>query len=96
MPPTRAGYERPKSVHDVLGLFRVTTVHDVLDPDNYQFPNDHFNIACERRIGLWIKELYRSRRGFKRPESAVGVSHLLAWCANYLGRGGGDLAKFVA
>jgi hypothetical protein len=36
MPPTRPGHDRPKSVHDVLGLFRLTTVHDMLDPDTYE------------------------------------------------------------
>jgi len=44
MPPTRAGYDRPKSVHDVLGLFRLTTVHDVLDPDNYQLQITNYQL----------------------------------------------------
>src|SRR5260370_19140901 len=41
---------------------------------------DGTNNACERAIGWWIKERYRSMRGYKVPEHAVGVSRLLAWC----------------
>jgi transposase-like protein len=57
---------------------------------------DGTNNACERGIGWWIKERYRSMRGYKRPQSAVNVSRLLAWCGNHLGRGGADLALLVA
>jgi transposase-like protein len=45
---------------------------------------DGTNNACERAIGWWIKERYRSMRGYKVPENAVGVSRLLAWCGNFL------------
>lgn len=57
---------------------------------------DGTNNACERGIGWWIKERYRSMRGYKRPQSAVNVSRLLAWCGNHLGRGGADLARLMA
>jgi hypothetical protein len=50
----------------------------------------------ERAIGWWLKERYRSMRGYKRPQSAVNVSRLLAWCGNHLGRGGADLAALLA
>lgn len=53
---------------------------------------DGTNNACERAIGWWIKERYRSMRGYKVPANAVGVSRLLAWCGNFLNRGGADLA----
>ncbi len=56
---------------------------------------DGTNNACERAIGWWIKERYRSMRGYKRPESAVNVSRLLAWCGNQLDQGGADLAILV-
>ena len=56
---------------------------------------DGSNNACERAIGWWIKERYRSMRGYKRPESAVNVSRLLAWCGNQLDQGGADLAILV-
>jgi transposase-like protein len=45
---------------------------------------DGTNNACERAIGWWIKERYRSMRGYKVPQNAVGVSRLLAWCGNFL------------
>ncbi len=57
---------------------------------------DGTNNACERGIGWWIKERYRSMRGYKRPQSAVNVSRLLAWCGNYLGHGGADLIRLMA
>ncbi len=37
-----------------------------------------------RAIGWWIKERYRTMRGYKVPENAVRVSRLLAWCGNFL------------
>ena len=57
---------------------------------------DGTNNGCERAIGWWIKERYRTMRGYKRPKSAVNVSRLLAWSGNHLQRGGADLALLVA
>jgi hypothetical protein len=45
---------------------------------------DGTNNACERAIGWWIKERYRTMRGYNVPENAVRVSRLLAWCGNFL------------
>ncbi len=56
---------------------------------------DGTNNACERGIGWWIKERYRTMRGYKRSQSAINVSRLLAFCGNYLGRGGVNLAHLV-
>jgi hypothetical protein len=56
---------------------------------------DGTNNGSERAIGWWIKERYRSMRGYKRPLSAVNVSRLLAWCGNHLDRGGADLAALI-
>jgi transposase-like protein len=53
------------------------------------------NNACERGIGWWIKERYRSMRGYKIPDNAVCVSRLLAWCGNFLNRGGANLATLI-
>jgi len=39
---------------------------------------DGTNNGCERAIGWWIKERYRSVRGYRRPGSAVNVSRFLA------------------
>jgi transposase-like protein len=57
---------------------------------------DGTNNGCERAIGWWVKERYRTMRGYKRPESAVNVSRLLAWCGNHLNKGGADLAFLIA
>jgi len=57
---------------------------------------DGTNNGCERAIGWWIKERYRTMRGYKRPKSAVNVSRLLTWCGNHLERGGADLALLLA
>jgi transposase-like protein len=56
---------------------------------------DGTNNACERAIGWWIKERYRSMRGYKRQQSALNVSRLIAYCGNHLAEGL-DLAKLVA
>jgi hypothetical protein len=56
---------------------------------------DGTNNACERAIGWWIKERYRSMRGYKVPENAVRVSRFLAWCGNFLNQGGADLACLI-
>jgi transposase-like protein len=56
---------------------------------------DGTNNACERAIGWWIKERYRSMRGYKVPTNALRVSRLLAWCGNFLNRGGANLALLL-
>ena len=57
---------------------------------------DGTNNGCERAIGWWIKERYRTMRGYKRPKSAVNVSRLLTWSGNHLKQGGADLALLIA
>jgi hypothetical protein len=57
---------------------------------------DGTNNGSERAIGWWVKERYRTMRGYKRVQSAVNVSRLLAWCGNYLDRGGADLSLLIA
>ena len=59
---------------------------------------EHFdgtNNACERAIGWWIKERYRTMRGYKVPANALRVSRLLAWCGNFLTTGGANLASLI-
>ena len=48
---------------------------------------DGTNNDCERAIGWWIKERYRSMRGYKQADSALGVSRLIALAGNHLARG---------
>jgi len=55
---------------------------------------DGTNNASERAIGWWIKERYRSMRGYKRPESVLNVSSLLGWLGGQ--HAGYNLAELVA
>jgi hypothetical protein len=57
---------------------------------------DGTNNACERAIGWWVKERYRSMRGYKRPESVLPVSRLIAAMGNALDGPGFALAEVVA
>lgn len=48
---------------------------------------DGTNNATERAIGWWVKERYRTMRGYKRIQSALNVSRLIAHCGNHLSSG---------
>lgn len=48
---------------------------------------DGTNNSCERAIGWWIKERYRSMRSYKQEQSALGISRLIAFAGNHLARG---------
>jgi transposase-like protein len=48
---------------------------------------DGTNNYCERSIGWWIKERYRSMRGYKSEQSALNVSRLIAFAGSRLSRG---------
>jgi hypothetical protein len=56
---------------------------------------DGTNNDCERSIGWWVKERYRSLRGYKRKQSALNVSRLIARAGNHLSHGL-DLARLMA
>jgi len=56
---------------------------------------DGTNNATERAIGWWVKERYRSMRGYKREASVRNVSRLIAWAGNGLAGAGVDLAQVV-
>jgi hypothetical protein len=57
---------------------------------------DGTNNATERAIGWWIKERYRTMRGYKRERSVLNVSRLIAWAGSQLTTGGANLATVVA
>jgi hypothetical protein len=48
---------------------------------------DGTNNHCERAIGWWIKERYRSMRGYKQTQSALGISRLISFAGNHLADG---------
>lgn len=56
---------------------------------------DGTNNADERVIGWWVKERYRTMRGYKRQQSVLNVSRLIAHCGNHLSNGL-DLANLIA
>jgi hypothetical protein len=57
---------------------------------------DGTNNATERSIGWRVKERYRPMRGYKRKESVLNVSRLIAWAGNFLAAGGADLGALIA
>ena len=56
---------------------------------------DGTNNHCERSIGWHVKERYRTMRGYKRNQSALNVSRLIAFAGNHLYHGL-DLASLIA
>lgn len=65
---------------------RLTFYRTWKDEYGYQIL-DGTNNHCERSIGWWIKERYRSMRGYKREQSALNVSRLIALAGSRLLRG---------
>jgi len=57
---------------------------------------DGTNDACERVIGWWVKERYRSMHGYKRPASLRHSSCLIAAMGNALDGPGFALAEVIA
>lgn len=57
---------------------------------------DGTNNATERSIGWRVKERYRPMRGYKRKQSVLNVSRLIAWAGNFLDAGGADLGALIA
>lgn len=55
---------------------------------------DGTNNATERSIGWWIKERYRTMRGYKREQSALNVSRLIAYSGSHL-KDGLNLATLI-
>ena len=56
---------------------------------------DGTNNACERAIGWWVKERYRTMRGYKREASVQNVSRLIAAMGNALDGPGFALAEVI-
>jgi transposase-like protein len=73
---------------------RLTRYRTWVGPDGETV--DGTNNACERAIGWWVKERYRSMRGYKRPPSVIHVSRLIAAMGNALNGPGFALAEVIA
>ena len=65
---------------------RLTYYRTWKDPEGKPFL-DGTNNADERAIGWWVKERYRTMRGYKRDQSVLNVSRLIAYCGNHLSKG---------
>ena len=65
---------------------RLTFYRNWKDPTGREIL-DGTNNATERAIGWWVKERYRSMRGYKRIQSTLNVSRLIAYCGNHLSTG---------
>jgi hypothetical protein len=73
---------------------RLTRYRTWTGPDGERL--DGTTNACERAIGWWVKERYRTMRGDKRPASVLHVSRLIAAMGNALDGPGFPLAEVVA
>jgi len=65
---------------------RLTFYRTWKDPEGHPIL-DGTNNADERAIGWWVKERYRSMRGYKRQQSVLNLSRLIAHCGNHLSQG---------
>jgi transposase-like protein len=65
---------------------RLTFYRDWKDASGRQIL-DGTNNATERSIGWWIKERYRTMRGYKRVQSALNLSRLIAYSGSHLEHG---------
>lgn len=93
----------PASLADKLRLFRLDrwNLWDRLVRDRtWTGPAgetlDGTNNATERAIGWWVKERYRTMRGYKQPISVTRISRLLAWAGNQLDGPGADLGLLIS
>ncbi len=80
---------------DRWNLWPRLTFYRTWKDENGNLTLDGTNNHCERSIGWWIKERYRSMRGYKREQSALNVSRLIAFAGNHLA-GGLNLADLIA
>jgi len=79
---------------DRWNLWRRLTFYRTWKDRKGQSIIDGTNNATERAIGWWVKEHYRTMRGYQREQSALNVSLLIAYCGNHL-KEGVDLATLI-
>lgn len=84
--PASVAYRLRNLLLDRWNLWpRLTFYRTWQDPTGRKL--DGSNNATERAIGWHIKERYRTMRGYKREQSALNVSRLIAHCGNHLEHG---------
>ena len=72
---------------DRWNLWPRLTFYRTWKDENGNLILDGTNNHCERSIGWWVKERYRSMRGYKREQSALNVSRLIAFAGNHMSSG---------
>jgi hypothetical protein len=100
--PTKLGQEKESLAYrmrlfslDRWNLWRRLTLYRTWSGPHGQ-RLDGTNNATERSIGWRVKERYRTMRGYKRDQSVLNVSRLIAWAGNLLDTDGADLATLIA
>lgn len=84
--PASVAYRLRNLLLDRWNLWpRLTFYRTWQDPTGRKL--DGSNNATERAIGWHIKERYRTMRGYKREQSALNLSRLIAHCGNHLEHG---------
>jgi transposase-like protein len=84
---TSVAYRMRNLFLDRWNLWPRLTYYRTWKDKNGQPILDGTNNATERAIGWWVKERYRTMRGYKREQSALNVSRLIAYCGNHLKQG---------
>jgi len=85
--PASVAYRLRNLLLDRWNLWpRLTFYREWKDASGHQIL-DGTNNATERSIGWWIKERYRTMRGYKREQSALNVSRLIAYSGSHLETG---------
>ena len=84
--PASVAYRLRNLLLDRWNLWpRLTFYRSWQDPAGRKL--DGTNNATERAIGWHIKERYRTMRAYKREQSALNVSRLIAYCGNHFEQG---------
>jgi hypothetical protein len=98
-PPAKGGTMSPAYRLRLCSLDRGNLWPRLTRYRSWEGPNgetlDGTNNACERAIGWWVKERYRSMRAYQRPASVLNVSRLIAAMGNALDGPGFALAEVI-
>jgi hypothetical protein len=85
VPPPKAGERHTVWYRTRMMVTRLWLRWPSLTLDQRRSDLDGTNNACERLIGWWIKERYRTMRGYKREESIMNVASLTSRIGAYPG-----------
>jgi len=80
---------------DRWNLWPRLTFYRTWKDDDENLILDGTNNHCERSIGWWVKERFRTMRGYKQEQNALNVSRFIAFAGNHLAHGL-DLASLMA